>query len=177
VSDITELEEKVSGLLSREGIREAFDNYALGMDLRDINRFLSAWHEDATFVQDNPKGEFQGWQGLTSWVEAVWSGYSSTNHLVGNVAIDFKSADVATATGGCVGLLVLADGRYQPGGAHYFDRYERRDGVWRIAYRKCWVSHLAIIPGAELLGFNRDIATERAILSGDQRGEFVDVRR
>jgi hypothetical protein len=152
-------------LVAKEGIQQAFDNYALGMDLRDLERFLSAWHPDATFVQDNPKGEFVGHAELRRWVESVWSGYSCTNHLVGNVSVEFKSPTLATSIGGCVGLLVLADGSYQPGGAHYFDRYELREGVWRIAYRKCWVSHLALFPDANLTRFDRDPASEASVLS------------
>lgn len=159
-STIDAPERVLERLVAKEGIQRAFDNYALGMDLHDLDRFLSAWHEDAVFIQDNPKGEFVGHAQLQEWVESVWTGYSSTNHLVGNVAADFLSPTVARSVGGCVGLLCLADGRYQPGGAHYFDRYELRDGVWRIAYRKCWVSHLTIVAGAEITRFPRDPASE-----------------
>lgn len=159
------VEEAVAHLVAREGINRAFDAYALGMDLRDLDRFLSAWHDDAVFIQDNPKGEFVGHKQLQAWVESVWAGYATTNHLVGNLAIDFKGPGRASAVGGCVGLLVQSDGSYQPGGAHYFDRYERRDGVWRISYRKCWVSHLAVLPGAQLARFPRDLEAERAALA------------
>jgi hypothetical protein len=158
-------EKVLERLVAKEGIQRAFDNYALGMDLHDLDRFLSSWHDDATFIQDNPKGEFVGHAELTGWVESVWSGYASTNHLVGNVTVDFKSPTSATAVGGCVGLLVQANGAYQPGGAHYFDRYEQRDGVWRISYRKCWVSHLTIVPGAEITRFPRDLASEASVLA------------
>jgi hypothetical protein len=54
------IEAVVDRLVAREGINSAFDNYALGMDLHDLDRFLSAWHEDAAFIQDNPKGVFSG---------------------------------------------------------------------------------------------------------------------
>lgn len=155
----------IERLIAREGINRAFDNYALGMDLRDLDRFLSAWHDDAVFIQDNPKGEFAGHKGLQAWVESVWAGYATTNHLVGNLAIDLTGPDQASAVGGCVGLLVQSDGSYQPGGAHYFDRYTRRNGVWRISYRKCWVSHLAVLPGAQLAQFPRDIEAEHAALA------------
>jgi hypothetical protein len=162
---INSTEAVLERLVAKEGIQQAFDNYALGMDLHDLDRFLSAWHPDATFIQDNPKGEFVGHQRLQEWVESVWSGYACTNHLVGNVSVEFKSSTLATSIGGCVGLLVQADGSYQPGGAHYFDRYELRDGVWRISYRKCWVSHLTLFPGANITRFPRDPASEASILS------------
>ncbi len=63
-TDINSTQAVLERLVAKEGIQQAFDNYALGMDLHDLDRFLSAWHPDATFIQDNPKGEFVGHQCL-----------------------------------------------------------------------------------------------------------------
>ena len=45
-------------------------------------------------------------------------------------------------------MFVMADGAYVTGPAIFDDRFERRDGVWRMSYRRVDVNHLAEIKGA-----------------------------
>jgi hypothetical protein len=141
--------EPITELAARQNIKNALDNYALGMDLRDPERFLSAWHTDAVFDQDNPKGIFNGHDEILGWVEDVWLLYRLTVHVTTNHTIEFETETAATGVGHVIGTLLPADGTYQIGAATYYDKYECRDGVWRMAFRKSAVNHIVTIPGVE----------------------------
>lgn len=45
-------------------------------------------------------------------------------------------------------MFVMANGAYVTGAAIFDDRFERRDGVWKLSYRKVDVNHLSELKGA-----------------------------
>jgi hypothetical protein len=135
-------------LAARLQIENAINNYALGIDLRDRDRFLGAWHEDAVFDVDHPPQICTGHGEISEWVENVWEVFDVLNHLTMNHTITFESPTEASGVGHAGAFFVMKDGAYITGGAFYFDKYELRDGTWRMTYRKTDVNHLTEHPGA-----------------------------
>ena len=135
-------------LVARLQIKQAMDNYALGIDMRDIDRFLRAWHEDAVFDVDHPAQICNGHAEIRGWVEGVWESFDVLNHLSTNHAIDFVDDAHAKGVGHAGAMFVMADGAYVTAAATFDDKYELRDGTWRMTYRKVDVNHLTQHPQA-----------------------------
>jgi hypothetical protein len=135
-------------LSARLQIKEAMDKYALGIDLRDPERFLGAWHEDAVFDVDHPPQICTGHSEILGWAESVWQLFDVLNHFTMNHIIDFEGDDKASGVGHAAAMFVMADGAYVTAAAIYYDKYEMRDGVWRMTYRKVDVNHLSEHPQA-----------------------------
>ncbi len=130
----------------REQIAQACANYALGLDLRDLDRYLQAWHDDAGC--DRAGHVFSGRDGLVEWAQDVWSRYRWTSHLVGNLVVSFEGTERARGISATQAMLVRADGELLLTGAHYEDAFELRDGVWRISERKIVAGSFAHLQGA-----------------------------
>ncbi len=134
---------------TRLQIRAAIDNYANGLDTRNLERFLTAWHDDAVFEVDQPPALHTGHGELAGFAETSWEQVIVHNHFVTNDIVELGSE---TATGICnaVAMLVFADDRYITAAARYDDTYERRNGRWRITHRKARLNHWAEHPHAIL---------------------------
>lgn len=135
----------------REQILWALDDYAHGIDLQDPEQWLRAWHSDAIFDVDHPKRVCDGHVDLLDWASGVWAQFEVTNHITTNEQITLTSETTATGLGKAVALFVMKDGSYVTAAATYDDKFERRNGVWRLSYRKVDVNHLASHPQAQLV--------------------------
>lgn len=131
---------------ARMEIERATNNYALGLDMRDVDRLLSAFHEDAVWV-DSPTGSRNGHAEIAD-VFSQSDSFKSTNHFTMNNIVDFQSDDKATGLSHAGTMFVLGDGTYVTSAGFYHDRYEKRDGVWRISYRKIEFNHWTEHTGA-----------------------------
>ncbi len=133
-------ETALARLVDRVEIEEVLARYCRGVDRCDLDTLVDVYHEDAvddhgTFVGNGR--EFAAW--AVNGAAKVWH---SSHHSVHNVLIDWVDADTAH-----VESYVLAFNRRsaRPGdedpklveifAGRYVDRFERRDGVWRIAHR------------------------------------------
>ncbi len=122
-------------LLDREAIREAMGRYSRGIDRLDVELIRSAYHEDAF----DDHGPFKGTrEAFIEWVVPfMQKEYSSTSHHLTSQTIEVDG-DVAwvetyaivtqTKHVGEQTLQLVANSRYA-------DRFEKRDGQWRIARR------------------------------------------
>lgn len=133
----TELERRIDRLESAEAIRQLAARYALALDQRDVPTLVSLFVPD---VQTGQGGV--GHAALAEWFDPVLRPYRITFHLIGNHVIDFVDADHATGVVYCrpeheVGDLWVV----MP--MQYWDRYERRDGVWSFKSRKPVVFYAA----------------------------------
>lgn len=122
-------------LRDREAIKEAMARYCRGIDRLDVDLIKSAYHPDAF----DDHGPFRGLRDdFVEWiVPFLRREYVTTSHHLTTQSIEVQG-DVAYAetyavvvqekhAGGEV-LQLIANSRY-------IDRFERRDGDWRIAYR------------------------------------------
>ena len=129
------MDPEVRRSLDELAIRRVLARYCRGIDRMDQDLVRSCYHPDAT----ESHGSFEGTlDEYLAWVWKLLGRYDATFHFLGNVLVDPVDDDRArcetygiahhrTAGGGAVGNLVT--------GFRYVDRFERRDGEWRIAHR------------------------------------------
>lgn len=131
---------------ARLEIRATINNYALGLDTRDMARFLSAWHDDAVLEIDQPRSVYIGHEELAGFAESSWEEIRVHNHFIANHIVEVSEE---TATGICqaAAMLVYADDMYVTAAARYDDTYQRRDGTWRTSRRRVRLNHWAKHPG------------------------------
>lgn len=135
----------------RMEIQDAICRWCRAVDRLDFDAIRSVFHPDAEDDHGSYKG---GVEGLIEWVRQRHRTIPCSVHKIGQILIEFGSADVAVAesyvetlqhyppeasaslaqltggsnaaTGGAVDLM---------GRSRYVDRFERRGGRWRIARR------------------------------------------
>ena len=128
----------IKDLLDREAIRNAIHRLAGAVDRRDAKRMESCYHPDAMEDHGAFCGDVATFIGLCT---GPGSGiYQRMHHNIGTINIELDG-DVANAEAYvCAsGPLIepAADGSTQSRSiyASYIDRFERRNGEWRIARR------------------------------------------
>lgn len=126
-------------LWARKEIAESLMRYARGVDRRDWEAVRACYHADAT----DWHGEYRGSvDGFITWVSGRHAPIEFSMHFLGNCLIDFfddRTAAVET-------YFVAMQRRDRPntnGDAldtevfgRYCDRFEKRDGQWRVADRQ-----------------------------------------
>lgn len=119
-------------LLDRQAIVDCLNRYNRGVDRCDEELLLSAYHADATECHGAFTGPPSEFARSIRPAQASWAGsqHHITNHIV---EIDGDVANAETY------FLVVSrrDNEETVGfvGGRYLDRFERRDGDWRIALR------------------------------------------
>lgn len=123
---------RLEALLDKEDIRECLTRFCRAMDRLDRELYLSCFHDDAEMAA----GPFVGLaRDCADWSFPMHEeGQILTHHDVLNVTIDLDGDAAHTETYYLFVArnkdesLVLAGGRY-------IDRFERRNGAWKIALR------------------------------------------
>jgi hypothetical protein len=117
-------------------------DYCIGADQEDLARFVAIWTAGALWdaAGDDPADDehrFRGIDAITAAVQMQWVTFPRMQHATANHVIERDRGDLDAASGRCdvVVTVQLPDGRWVLGGGVYEDRYERTDGVWRIAMR------------------------------------------
>jgi SnoaL-like domain len=122
-------------LLDKEEIRDALLRYCRGVDRMDNELILSAYHPDATEHHGGFRGETP--EDFIAYADERSGTFQSTSHFVTNHTIEL-AGDVAYSE---AYVLVVHHGDGPDGpheaifGGRYVDRFERRDGQWKIADR------------------------------------------
>jgi hypothetical protein len=124
----------LSELLDREAIRDAIARLARGEDRRDADLIAGAYWPDARCDYGVFEGSFADY---LAWVVPGADAITNTQHLLGQscMAIDGETAKVETQ--------LISYHRVEMGngeqdtciGGRYLDRFEKRDGDWRIVHR------------------------------------------
>lgn len=129
-------DDQVQALLDKQAITELSYRYSRAADRLDRELLASVYWPDGT----DDHGAFVGSApDYVDWVMTLLSGWISVHHDNTNILIDIDG-DTATGEVHWTGYYTyeingqvhdhLAVGRY-------IDRYERRDGEWRILHRTC----------------------------------------
>jgi hypothetical protein len=103
------------------------------VDRCDEELLLSVYHPDA---YDDHAGFFQG--SAVDFVRFVMTTFRDkppTQHVLSNVRFEIEG-DVAFGESYVVMRSATPDAAHSSGFARYVDRFERRDGEWRIAHRR-----------------------------------------
>lgn len=146
-----DMQRELGELLDRERIRHALLRYTRGVDRRDWALVATAYHPDA---YDDHGGYKGGVPGLLQWLEQRHQSIEQSMHTLGNCSIDFLSPGSAIAETYCVtyrryggdapeairfwpGDRPLPDGRKVMAelACRFVDRFEKREGEWRIVRR------------------------------------------
>jgi len=129
------VEEQLDRLLAESDIRKVLYTYCHAIDRTDLEELKTVYHPTAI---DN-HGVFSGAASdYASWVIDALAGATETQHLIGNVNVDVDG-DVAHVESYLQGtsLIPTEDGgtRVEVLIGRYVDRFERRNGSWKIAHR------------------------------------------
>lgn len=160
-------------LIDKDQIRDAIYRYAQGVDRGDWDLVRSGYHTDAY----DAHGDYQGGvDGFIEWLQQRFAGVDNSMHFLGQSLIEFASPDVALvetyfvsrrlrpSTATEQSTLNPCDTIAREGWGRYVDRFERRDGQWRVAYRTVV---LEAVSSTEVRGGVRTLGT---LTWGDRNG-------
>lgn len=131
-------------LIDQQAIRDALCQYARGVDRGDWDLVRSTYHEDAHDDHGGYKGPIDG---LIAWLDARFTGVDNSMHFLGNCLVEFAGPDLALVETYFVSrrlrppneeerkTLSPNDALCREAWGRYVDRFERRDGTWRVAHR------------------------------------------
>ena len=138
---------RLQALLDRQDIHDCEVRFARGMDRFDREAFLSAFHPDAVIAA----GPFVGQpDALYDWARDLHdAGQVATQHNLLNHSCELDGDVAHTET------YYLFVGRNRDesmwiAGGRYLDRFERRDGAWRIAMRTTVIEWSALPPAGPI---------------------------
>lgn len=121
---------------NRQAIHDLLMRYCRGVDRLDRDLILSCYHPDAW----DDHGSFAG--SPEAFADWVFAGHRDQvihcTHFLANSLVRFDDDDVAYGESYVIAVhRRLLDGRLHDmmGAGRYIDRFERRDGQWRIARR------------------------------------------
>lgn len=153
-------------LLDRQAIRDCIGRYARGADRHDEDLIRSAFWPDAQINY----GSFSGPpEAFARWANA-WHDerYSAHLHHIGAQTADIEGDAAHVETYVLYVLGEKAAPKVRVGAGRYVERYERRNGEWRIAVRE-FIADLTFRAEAEELTpyfqANRLSARDRSDLS------------
>lgn len=130
------LEIMVRELKARQDIRDVLIRYCRGADLCDAEIMQSCYHDDAT----DDHGFFNGPANVFTKdaVKNLGSLFSSTRHVLSNDYVELEGLSARVESH----ILCLLHTKGQDGEnditarCRYLDRFECREGVWKIAHRR-----------------------------------------
>lgn len=139
------MDSRVAALLDKQEIEEVVLRYCRGIDRRDFDLVRGCYHADA----HDHHGSFSGTvDEYLAWVDKLTARYRWSMHLIANMLIDLEDSGSAggssqsTEIAACetYGVSIHRSDDPKPymnlaTGFRYLDRFEKRDGVWRIAER------------------------------------------
>jgi hypothetical protein len=130
-------EERLDRLEAIEQIRQLPHRYALAVDTRNIDDLVALFVDDVRVGRDQ-----SGRAAMKAWFAETLSAFADSIHFVGNHVIDFESPIHASGTVTCRDELEVG-GEWRVGMIQYWDKYEKRDGVWYFVRRKLHRWYLA----------------------------------
>jgi len=125
----------IETLLARQDIEDVIYRYARGIDRLDFELVRSCYHSDA--LDDH--GLFRG--NIDEFIEYVKDflpRYAVTQHFMGNMLIEVEGEQARAETYAVAyhrKELTDGTGKDDVFGIRYVDRFENRNGEWKIAHR------------------------------------------
>lgn len=125
----------VDTLLAKAEIADVLQRYARGIDRLDFDLVRSCYHPDAYDDHGALSGDVDT---FIAGARDFLPRYAATMHFLGNMSIEVDG-DTARAETYAVAYHRVEGpdgaGKDDIWGIRYVDRFERRDGEWRIAHR------------------------------------------
>jgi SnoaL-like domain len=130
------VDQELQRLLDERAIERRLVDYCRGVDRGDKTLVASVYHPDGT----DDHGSFKGLG--VDFAEYVTrrlaERYEATMHTIANPVIEFTGPDTAHVESHVCARQRRSDAGgvvLETFGGRYVDRFERRDGEWRIAHR------------------------------------------
>jgi hypothetical protein len=125
----------IEALIAHRQIADVIYRYARGIDRLDFDLVRACYHPDAY----DDHGAFAGTvEDFITAAKTFLLRWTATQHFMGNMLIEIEG-DVARAETYAVAYHRREDaegnGKDDIMGIRYVDRFEKRQGEWRIAYR------------------------------------------
>lgn len=131
---MSELDPRLAQLLDKQDCVELVHKLARAIDRCDADLVREVFHSDAT----DDHGGFKGTAAdFVPWVMEVLSGMRRTQHIIGNVLVKLEG-DKAQGEAYFIAHHVLpgqGNDNFMVAAGRYLDRFEKRDGRWKIAHR------------------------------------------
>lgn len=131
-------------MVAERQIQRTLMRYFRGADRKDFEMMASAFHPDAYDDHGPYKGDVAG---LTEWVKQRHATMDQSMHFAGNLLIEIEGRMAVVETY-CIAYQHLQAGgigfstgepvyRKSVIAFRYVDRFEERNGEWKIAHRVC----------------------------------------
>ena len=135
MQDDTDLRQQVKVLQDRQDIYDCLTRYCRGVDRLDRELIVSAYHHDA--IDDH--GFFVGGPEDFADYFIAFHGENQhgTQHIVTNHSLDLEGDVAHCETYWVYAAMNKQGAELSLAGGRYIDRFERREGRWAIAGRKC----------------------------------------
>lgn len=142
------LEAQIRSILDRQQIYEVLTRYCRGVDRADVEMIRSVYHEDAT----DDHGMFKGLgSDFAPWIVDFLKDIRQCQHLIGNFSCDLQGDTAYTETY-CLSISDDGQGTNMTAYNRYIDRFERRQGEWKIADRLVVLDVTRTEPATEPFG-------------------------
>jgi hypothetical protein len=125
---------QIQELIDRQHLYELVTRYCRALDRADEELLLSCYHPDATQDHGAYKGPIPGLVEQLKTRRALNPELGPVQHVVSNCRFEIKG-DKARGETYVQTVMTDGEGRAELGFGRYVDRFERRDGEWRIAHR------------------------------------------
>ena len=124
-------DDDVQELLDKQALNDLLVRYCRGVDRLDEELILSCYHLDAYDDHGRVKGTPAN---LVAWLKSSAATVSFMEHKLSNVFLDIRG-DVAFGESYSAMHLKKGD-LFAQGFGRFIDRFERRNGEWKIARRQ-----------------------------------------
>ena len=128
------MSDRVEILLAKQDIYELSCNYMRGLDRLDEQLLVSVFFADAWcdygFTKGSP-AEF------AHYAITALTAHAANQHMIGNVLIDVEGDEAFGEVYFNAYHKVMGESGYEDItiAGRYLDRYEKRQGIWKFAYR------------------------------------------
>jgi hypothetical protein len=140
-------------LAARTEIHDVLLRYCRGLDRIDMSLVRGAFHTDA-YIHFPESLHVGGVEGFFKFLADEMPRFNRTQHFLGNSLIEFDGPEIAYVETYLQADHAASERHHWKGDtvklwARYFDRFERRDGVWLIAERRLMVDLMYRYPNKE----------------------------
>jgi hypothetical protein len=130
--------DQIQDMLDREAIRTVLGRYCRGIDRMDNALLESLYHPDAVEQHGGFDGPAKDWREMAVAAVLGPNGpLERQQHLLGSINVDLDGDVALTEAYFSTGCVEMKDGQrmLRTMNGRYLDRFERRNGEWRIARR------------------------------------------
>jgi SnoaL-like domain len=141
MTDLILLAKDVQYLMDRRAIEDLIHTHARGHDRFDVDLLTAAYHPDA--IDEHGAASINEGPEYAEWANAIHAGGSQLHlHNITTHTCEIDGNNAHTESYVLVGLLNPDGKTVRLINGRYVDRLEKRDGVWKIALRRCTVDLL-----------------------------------